>query len=444
MPHVFARRRQQLMDAYGPGSILIVPAAREQQRNADVDYAFRQDSDFYYLTGFEEPDAILVLSPGRQGEQVVLFVRPRDRDAETWNGRRAGVEGAVDRFHAEKAYPVSAFEMELTRLVEGTRQVCYTFGRHATLDRMVLQAAQRHRAQPRLGLDGPDYFADPLAVLSDMRLYKQPNEIEALRRAAAITAHGHHEAMRIAAPGAGEWEIQAALEYVFQASGSPRVGYGSIVAAGENATILHYTTNRVRAKDGDLVLIDAGAEVDFLTADVTRVFPVSGRFSPAQRAVYEVVLEAELRAIAACRVGRAAQEVHDIAVRTLTEGMVTLGLLSGNVTDLIASEAFRRYYMHRTSHWLGMDVHDVGWYRQGGVWRNLAPGMVLTIEPGLYIAADDDAAPEALRGIGIRIEDDVLVTDDGPDVLTAQCVKDIADIEAMVASRPRHVSRISA
>ena len=444
MPHIFARRRQQLMDAYGPGSILIVPAAREQQRNADVDYAFRQDSDFYYLTGFEEPDAILVLCPGRQGEQVVLFVRPRDRDAETWNGRRAGVEGAVDRYRAEKAFSISEFETELPRLVEGTRQVCFTLGRHAPLDKIVLAAAQRHRTQPRLGIDGPDYFADPLAVLSEMRLHKQPQEIETLRRAASITAQGHHEAMRIGAPGVGEWEMQAALEFVFQASGSQRVGYGSIVAAGENATILHYTTNRQRAADGDLVLIDAGAELDFLTADVTRVFPVSGRFSPAQRAVYEVVLEAELRAIDACRVGRAAQDVHDVAVRTLTEGMVSLGLLDGNVTDLIASEAYRRYYMHRTSHWLGMDVHDVGRYRQGGEWRSLAAGMVLTVEPGIYIAKDDTSAPIALRGIGIRIEDDVLVTDDGPDVLTGECVKEIEDIEAMVASAPRHVSRISA
>ena len=443
MSHLFARRRQHLMDAYGPGSVLVIPAAHEVLRNSDVGHPFRQDSDFYYLTGFEEPDAVLVLCPGREGEQVVLFVRPRDPLAETWHGRRAGVEGAVALHKAQKAFAIEAFETELARLVEGSRQICITLGRNPIFDQQIIRIARRHRLQPRLGVDGPDFIADPSAVLADMRLHKEPEEIAALRRAARISAEAHHEAMRAATVGIGEWELQAAVEYVFLAGGAQRVGYGSIVAAGDNATILHYTDNRKRAGQGDLILIDAGAEVDFLTADITRTFPTSGVFSAAQRAVYEVVLDAEKKAIDACRVGRAVQEVHDVAVLALTEGMVAIGLLHGDVAELIANEAYRRYYMHRTSHWLGMDVHDVGTYREAGQWKSLAPGMVLTVEPGIYIAIDDLEAPEALRGIGVRIEDDVLITAEGPDVLTVECIKEISDIEAMVGSGARHVSRIS-
>lgn len=436
----FARRRQMLMDAYGPGSVVVVRGGQEQVRNSDVEHPFRQASDLWFLTGFAEPEAILVLAPGRAGEQVVLFVRPSDRAAETWHGRRAGLEGAVSRFGADKAFPVADFEQELARLCEGAQQVCVTLGQDAAFDAQVVRAARRHRLQPRLGLDGPDHLTDPAAVLWEMRLHKGEEELAALRRAGAVSAEAHHEAMRLAVPGIGEWEMQAALEYVCRAAGSQRLGYGSIVAAGVNATILHYTNNDERAVAGDLILIDAGTEIAHHTADITRTFPVSGQFSPAQRAVYEVVLDAQKRAIDVCRVGHSFQDVHDTAVRHLTAGMVALGLLAGPVDDRIADESYKRYYMHRTSHWLGIDVHDVGLYRVRGQWRPLTPGMVLTVEPGLYIAADDEAAPADLRGIGVRIEDDVLVTSGDPDVLTAGCVKEILDIEALVGTGALHVS----
>lgn len=438
----FARRRRHLMDAYGTGSILVIPGAHMVSRNSDVEHDFRQDSDFWFLTGFDEPDSVLVLAPGREGEETVMFVRPRDRDAETWTGRRAGVEGAVADYGADKAFLVDAFEVELARLCENAKQFCFTLGRDPDLDQKVIRAARRHRLQPRLGLDGPDHWSDPAVVLGEMRLHKDDEALADMRRAASITAHAHNEAMRLSAAGLGERELQAAIEYVFKAAGADRVGYSSIVAAGANATILHYNTNRMQIGAQDLVLIDAGAEYRYQSADITRTFPASGRFTPAQRLVYEVVLHAQKEAIDACRTDKSVQDVHDLTVRLLTEGMVRIGLLQGEVAALIADNSFRRYYMHRTSHWLGMDVHDVGTYRAKGEWRPLTPGMVLTIEPGLYVAEDDEKAPVEFRGIGVRIEDDVLVTGGAPEVLTAECVKEIHDIEAMVGSGSRYVSRV--
>lgn len=445
MQTVFARRRRHLMDAFGPGSVIVVPGAGHQSRNSDVEHEFRQDSDFFYLTGFDEPDAVAVLCPGRLGEEYVLFVRPRDKTAETWTGRRAGIEGALALYGADKAFEISHLDDELGRLCAGQKQVCWTPGRDPHLDQRVIKAARRHRLQPRLHLDGPDFFADPHAVLSEMRLFKTDEEIATLRRAGNITAEAHHEAMRLCAPGMAEYELHAAVEYVFRASGAQRVGYGSIVARGDNATILHYTSNRMPVRHGDLVLIDAGAELDYLTADITRTFPASGRFSPEQRAVYEVVLSAQAEAIACCRPGRKFQEVHDAALRTLVQGMVDLGLLRGEVDSLLQSEAYKRYFMHRTSHWLGMDVHDVGKYHDQPAVpgsRVLQPGMVLTVEPGLYIGADDTEAPEAMRGIGVRIEDDILITAGEPDNLTAACVKQPDDVEHMVREDPRWCKRV--
>ncbi|MSP91223.1 MAG: M24 family metallopeptidase [Myxococcales bacterium] len=440
---LYSERRQMVMDAYGPGSVIVVHGAHEQIRNSDVEHAFRQDSDFWFLTGFHEPDSVLVLVPGRAGEEVVLFVRPRDRERETWTGRRAGVEGAVARHGADKAFDIAELDKELGRLCEGAAQVVFSFGRDAAFDARVFLAARRHRTLAKLGLDGPDAFADLQAVLSEMRLHKSAADIRALRRAGAVTAEAHHEAMRLCAPGVNERELHATLEYVFRAMGSARVGYGCIVATGANGTILHYHDNDQPIADGDLVLIDAGAEVDGFTADVTRTFPANGRFTPEQRAVYDVVLAAQLASIDQCRVGRTFDDMHMTSVRVLTQGMLDLGLLRATTLDeAIEKETYKRYYMHRTGHWLGMDVHDVGKYRLGGVWRPLQAGMVLTVEPGLYIAEDDAEAPAGLRGIGVRIEDDILVTDGEPDNLTGGCVKEPAAVEALVGLGPRWVRQV--
>ncbi len=436
------------MDTFSPGSVLIVPAAHHALRNGDVEHPWRQDSDFWFLTGLDEPDSIAVFSPGRGGEEYVLFVRPRDKDAETWTGRRTGVEGAMAVHGAEKAFVIDEFEIELARLCEDALEVAWVFGCDAALDAVILRAVRRHRTHPKLRINGPDRLTDLSAALWPMRLFKQPAEIDALRQAAEITAEAHHEVMRLCAPGRNEAQLQAALEYVFLAGGGERVGYGSIVAAADNATILHYSENRMIIADGALVLVDGGCEVDLHTADVTRTFPANGTFSPPQRAVYDIVLAAQLAAIDACRVGKAFHDVHDAAVRVLTAGMLTLGLLQGEVDALISENTYKKYYMHGTSHWLGLDVHDVGGVHDltstatPRASKPLLPGMVLTVEPGLYIALDDVDAPEALRGIGVRIEDDVLITADGPDVLTRSCVKSADEVEAMVRQPARWVKPV--
>ena len=442
MSSVFAERRQRLMSTFQPGSVLIIPSAHHTIRNHDVEHPWRQDSDFWFLTGFDEPDSYLVLRPGQSEEQCVLFVRPRDRDAETWNGRRAGLEGAVQHFGADKAFLSADFEQELARLCVGMRELSWVFGRDPALDQLLIRVARRHRTQPKLRMDGPDTLTDLSKALWPLRLFKQPEEIAALRRAGAITAEAHHEAMRLCQPGINEAQLQAAVEYVFLSGGAKRPGYGSIVAQGDNATILHYVENCMPVQEGALVLIDAGCEVDQHTADVTRVFPASGTFTPEQQAVYDIVLLAQMAAIDTCRVGRTFHEVHDVAVAILTQGMVDLGLLQGDVETLVKENTYKKYYMHGTSHWLGLDVHDVGGVHVGAQSRPLEPGMVLTVEPGLYVPLDDLDAPEALRGIGVRIEDDVLVTADGPDVLTAACVKQPQDIEAMVRQAPRWVQPV--
>ncbi len=449
---IFRARRQRLCEAYGAGTVIAVQSAHHSIRNHDVEHEWRQDSDFWYLTGFDEPDCVLVLVPGRAEGEAVVFVRPRDPAMETWNGRRAGVERAAQWLGADQAQDIGKFDEELGKLCEGARQVAWALGRDATFDARVIKAARKHRTQPRLFLDGPDHYTDLALVLSEQRLHKSQHEIELLRKAAAATAEAHHEAMRLCAAGVTERELQAAVEYVFRASGSDRVGYGSIVARGDNATILHYRDNNATAQAGDLVLIDAGAEIGYLTADVTRTFPASGRFSDAQRAVYDIVLDAEVQAIALCRPGHSIAEVHDCALRVLTAGLVRLGVLQGDdIAQLVKDEAYKPWYMHRTSHWLGMDVHDTGRYHDTGTApepgkpnraRTFVPGMVLTVEPGLYFATDDEKVPAQFRGIGVRIEDDVLVTAGDPEVLTAACVKEIADIEAMVGQGGRFVRRL--
>ncbi|GMV41554.1 MAG: Xaa-Pro aminopeptidase 1 [Myxococcales bacterium] len=428
----FATRRARFMERMGSG-IAVIPAASLTVRNSDVDHEFRQDSAFYYLTGFEEPDAVLVLRPGHSAP-FTLFVPPRDKEKETWTGRRAGPEGAKDHYGADAAFPLDALDAELAKLMEGADRLVYAVG--SPLDRRVLKAMRHHRTMPRSGAIGPDLIVEPASILDELRLRKSPDEIAALRQAADITSLGHREAMRVAAPGLWEYQVQAVMELSFRAHGSPRNGYPSIVAGGPNATILHYNTNRMLLRGGDLLLIDAGAEHGYLTADITRTFPVSGRFSGPQRDVYEVVLGAQKASIATCVAGGSFQASHDRALEVLVEGMVALGLLAGDTKELIAAEAYKPYYMHRTSHWLGMDVHDAGVYRRGTEWRTLEPGMVLTVEPGLYIA-EDAPVDERLRGIGVRIEDDVLITEAGPVVLTAMCPKELDDVERVCAEPSR-------
>lgn len=440
---IFDQRRKRLCAAFGVGSTIVVPSGHPAIRNHDVEHEWRQNSDFWYLTGFDEPDCVLVLKPGRSEGEAVLFVRPRDPTQETWHGRRAGVERAAARVGVAIAYDIGKFDEELGKLLEGCAQVVWPIGRNAAFDQRVIAASRRHRLLPRLHLDGPDHYVDIALVLSTHRLFKSSEELALLRRAGQVTAQGHHEAMRIGRPGVSERQLQAAVEYVFRSAGSERVGYGSIVARGDNATILHYRENSEEVRDGDLVLIDAGAEFGYLTADVTRTWPANGKFSDAQRGVYAIVLDAEKRCIAACTTERTILEVHELAVRIVTQGMLDLGLLSGDLDTLIKDETYKKYYMHRTSHWLGMDVHDTGAYHDsaptGNTSRRLQPGMVLTVEPGIYVPIDDEAAPAHLRGIGVRIEDDVLVTDGEPEVLTSACVKEIAEVEAMIGGGGRWV-----
>jgi Xaa-Pro aminopeptidase len=409
------------------GGVMLLPAAEEKARNADSDYLFRQDSDFAYATGFDEPiGCALLYADGK----YVLFVRPKDPEREIWTGRRAGVEGAKAEYGATEAYPASEIEQRLPGLIDGAGTVWYRLGGDAAWDARVARALNDLRMRARAGAAAPARLADPGLVLHEMRLFKSEPELRALRKAAEITAEAHLSAMRDGQAGRREYQVQAEIEYAFRRRGGTGPGYGTIVAAGVNATILHYRAGESELRDGELCLVDAGGEYGFYTADVTRAFPISGEFSKAQREAYEVVLDAQLAGIGAVRPGVTVDDIHDLVVRALVEGMIRLGLLQGDPAARIEDKSYRKYYMHRTSHWLGMDVHDVGAYRVDGKSRPLEPGMVLTVEPGLYVAADDAAAPEALRGVGIRIEDDVLVTPGGCSNLTEAVPKAPAEVEA--------------
>lgn len=433
---VFARRREAFMQALGPRAVAVLHSPPEAHRNGDQHFRFRQSSDIYYLTGFAEPDATLVLRPGAAAEQFVLFVRPRDREREVWDGRRAGVEGAVSDFGADVAYPAAELERRLLELVAGAEDLCYGLGYDPAFDAVIARLIADLRLRERRGQRPPRRVVDPRTLLHEMRLRKSPEEVALLRQAAAITAEAHTAAMSAAAPGVGEHELEALIDYTFRRRGGSGPGYGTIVGSGANATILHYVDNDHPLRDGDLVLVDAGCEFQFYTADVTRTFPVSGRFSGPQRRCYELVLAAEEDAIRAARPGVTLDDLHRICVERLTQGMIGLGLLDGPAADRVADEAYKAYYMHRTSHWLGLDVHDAGAYTTAdGAARPLEPGMVITIEPGLYIAADAEAAPEALRGIGVRIEDDVLITANGCEVLTSAVPKQVDEVERACRAR---------
>jgi Xaa-Pro aminopeptidase len=417
-----------------PNSVAILPAAREVTRSNDTEYRFRQDSDFYYLTGFPEPDAVAVVAPGREEARYTLFVRPRDKEKETWTGRRAGVEGAKEKFGADAAYAVEEFQEKLAELLDGARNLYYRLGNgNPELDQTVIRQLARMRALGRRGVRAPQAIVDPGAILHEMRLLKTVEEITLMQRAADIAAEAHREAMRAARPGVKEYEIEALIEYIFRRSGANAPAYNSIVGAGANATILHYVNNESELKDGDLLLIDAGAEYEGFASDITRTFPVGGRFSQAQRDIYELVLDCQERCIRVVAPGVTLEAMHERSVEILTEGMVRLGLLRGDVKKLIEEEAYKKFYMHRLGHYLGMDVHDVGLYYADANPRPVEAGVVMTVEPGLYIAEDAEDIPDEYRGIGVRIEDDVLVTADGFRVLTDKAPKQIEEIESLMA-----------
>ena len=399
-------------------------------RNNDVEHEYRQDSDLYYLTGFDEPESVAVLvSDGQGGGRFILFVRPSDPEREIWDGRRAGLEGAVQTFGADEAYPIAELDKKLAELMRGQPRLHYRLGRHRPHDERVLGALELARARGRALLGWPTAIVELDAIVHELRWRKDDEEQRLMQRAADITADGHLAAMARARPGGHEYELEAALRESYRRHGAERCAYPPIVGGGLNATTLHYRANADVLRDGDLVLIDSGAEYGYYACDVTRTFPVSGRFSPTQRAAYQVVLDAQLAAIAACHPGCTLDSVHQAALESLVEGMVRLGLLVGDPAKLLAEGAYKPYYMHRTSHFLGMDVHDVGSYFTAGKPRPLEPGVVLTVEPGLYIRPGDERAPLELRGLGIRIEDDVLITAKAPRVLTERIPRQIADVE---------------
>ena len=425
----FARRRRQLMRMAGEDAILVLPAAPERVRSHDTHYPYRQDSDFWYLSGFPEPDAVLVLVPGRKHGEAILFCRERDPEREGWDGPRAGQDGAVNDYGMDDAYPIDDLDEILPGLLEGRSRVYYHFGRDADFDLKLIGWVRHVRAHVKQGAQPPHEFLELGHLLHELRLFKSKDEIKLMRRAADISVHAHRAAMRVARPGIREYELQADLERVFRAHDA-WPAYNSIVGAGRNACVLHYRANTAQARDGDLVLIDAGAEYRGYAADITRTFPVNGRFTPAQRALHDLVRAAQRAALGCARVGMPYEAGHVAAVETLTEGLLKLGLLKGKLEKNLAEGTYRRFYRHKTGHWLGLDVHDVGDYRIDGESRLLEPGMVFTIEPGLYVSHDDTTVDAKWRGIGIRTEDDVLVTAEGPVVLTDALARSADEIEA--------------
>lgn len=428
-----ARRRARIAERLGDG-VLVLHGGELRTRSNDTEFRFRPDSDFHYLTGLREPGAVMVLRGGAS-PRFTLFVRPKDPEAEVWSGRRTGPEGATAKYGADAAHPLSELAEQLPKLIDGAPQIHYPLGRWRALDTMVQRAIDHLRRRNRWGETPPDVVCDARTTLGEDRITKDAGALAALRRAVEISSDAHIAAMKATRPGMHEYEIEALVEYELRRRGADGPAYGSIVGGGANATILHYVDNESPLVDGELLLIDAGAEVDLFAADITRTFPIGGRFTPAQRDLYDIVLRANLAGIELARVGGDIDTIHRRCLTILSEGLIALGLVDGPVDAALEQEAFKKYYMHRTSHWLGADVHDAGYYTLGRKPRPLQPGYVLTIEPGLYVPADDDRAPPEMRGCGIRIEDDVLVRDEGPEVLTWRVPKTIADIEAITASR---------
>lgn len=430
---MFAARRKALLDSMGPG-VMILPAPPTYIRNNDVEHEFRQGSDLYYLTGFDEPESVLVLSSCHPEHRAVLFLRTRDPERETWDGPRLGVERAPSTLGVDAAFPITELEQRLPSYLENAPRLHYRLGLDRRFDDHVLSALDVARLRARRTGTYPMEIVEPAVLLHEMRLRKRDDELSLMRRASAITREAHVAAMRAAKPGRFEYEVEAELLRTFRAHGSERAAYGSIVGSGPNATILHYRRNDRRLEEGDLLLIDAGAEYGYYASDVTRTFPVSGRFSPEQRAVYDVVLAAQLAAIESVKPGTTLDAIHEQAVSVLVDGMLALGLLAGDKAQILERGDYKRFYMHRTSHWLGMDVHDVGRYHDGSAPRPLEPGFVLTIEPGLYIAPHAEVDPR-YRSIGVRIEDDILVTPTGHENLTQEIPKTAPDLEQVLSAR---------
>jgi Xaa-Pro aminopeptidase len=427
----FARRRQRLMGMMGEGAVALLPAASESVRNRDIHFPYRQDSDFYYLTGFSEPEAVAVLAPGREHGEYLLFCRERDPEREVWDGKRAGQEGAIEAYGADDSFPIDTLDDIVPGILEKCDRVFYTMGANPEFDDHVFGWVNGLRHKSRAGARVPKEFVALEHLLHDMRLYKSAVEIETMDTAVAVSVEAHERAIRRCRPGMTEFQIEAEYLHTFRSHGAVP-SYPPIVAGGANACILHYVENKDTLRDGDLLLIDAGAEYGLYAADITRTFPVNGKFSGPQRAIYELVLAAQAAAIHKVRPGNHWDEPHAAAVRVLTEGLVDLGLLKGEVDKLIEEKTYRKYYMHRSGHWLGLDVHDVGAYKVNEQWRTLEPGMVLTVEPGLYLAETTKGVKKRFHNIGVRIEDDVLVTADGCRVLSAALPKAVDAIEAMM------------
>lgn len=430
--HEYQRRRKNLMASIGKNAIAIFAAAPEHIRNNDVHHRYRQDSDFWYLTGFNEPEAVAVLLPERPQGEFILFCRERNPDKEQWEGARAGTEGAIADYHADDAFPIDDIDEILPALMENRARIYYTLGRHLDFDKQIIHWLQQVRAQSLRGATTPSEFIDLDFLVHEQRLFKNSAEVKLMQKAAYISAQAHIRAMQQCRAGMFEYQLEAEILYDLNRHGMD-TAYPSIVGGGANGCVLHYTANNQALKEGDLVLIDAGGEYQGYAADITRTFPVSGRFSPAQREVYEVVLAAQQAAIDATVAGNDWNTPHQNCVLELVRGLKDLGLLSGSLAQILKKQSYRRFYMHRTGHWLGMDVHDVGDYQIDGKWRELEAGMVTTVEPGLYINADKDI-PKRFRNIGIRIEDDVLINQTGNTVLSSHAPKDIASIEQLVGS----------
>ena len=430
----YRQRREQLMAKIGSGTAIFRSAPMAVMHN-DVEYAYRQDSDFLYLTGFNEASAVAVFAPHHEEHKFVLFVQPKDPEKETWHGYRAGVEGAKEIYGADEAYPINELDEKLPQYLEKAERIYYHLGRDRVFNETLLKHWQRLMATyPKRGL-GPTAIEDSNIILHPMRLVKSETELELMRKAADISVEAHKHAMEFAKPGRYEYEIQAEIEHIFRLRGGNGPAYPSIVASGRNSCILHYIENNRQLQDGDLLLIDAGCAYDYYNADITRTFPVGGKFTPEQKTIYELVLEAQLQAIAEVKPGNPYSKVHETAVRVLVQGLMDLGLLCGDIEEIIKEEKYKPFYMHRTGHWLGLDVHDVGVYQYGENPQLLQPGQVLTVEPGIYISPEIkpvEGQPEIdrkWRGIGIRIEDDVLVTVDGHQVLTAAVPKSVESLE---------------
>ena len=428
----FAKRRQQLMEIMSPNSIAILPNAEVSSRNRDVDYPYRSDSNFHYLSGFDEPESVIVIVPGRPHGEYLLFCRERKLEKEIWDGYRAGQEGAITNFNADDSYPISDLDDILPGLLEDREKVFYTMGNIASFDQRVVGFLNHLRQATRQGKHSPTEIIELDHCLNELRLFKSSAEIKAMRKAGEISAKAHIRAMKFTQPGHWEYQVEAEIIHEFMGNNCRSSAYPSIVGGGENGCILHYIENNHKLKNNDLLLIDAGAEYDFYAGDITRTFPVNGKFTPSQKALYTIVLNAQKAAIAAVKPGNHWNQPHEAAVRVLTAGLVDIGLLEGELEELIENHSYREFYMHRTGHWLGMDVHDVGDYKVGGEWRLLEPGMVLTVEPGIYIR-DLEHIPKKWHFTGIRIEDDVLVTKKGNEVLSALAPKEIDEIETLMA-----------